>query len=227
MLATRIWRSALRRTAGLWTTIMFFAYLYYHWGFRSAGPLAGVTSGILLQIMWPLGRTLLLPKWAATGGCATYHVRAAARSTRLAHLRVVPPHSRDASCTLCSAQLEVEHHVGQIWKWVIQPLLFVVVGTTVDFRALKGTLVNKAMTIIFVGSAVRYIIVVLVTWGAGWSLRERLFVGIAWSPKATVQAALGGVPLEAIHSAFAPIAATDPATYAEARDQEPPALDGC
>ena len=38
--------------------------------------------------------------------------------------------------------------------------------------------------------------------GAGLNWREQLFIGLAWSPKATVQAALGGVPLTMIHDAY-------------------------
>ena len=38
--------------------------------------------------------------------------------------------------------------------------------------------------------------------GAGLSWREQIFIGLAWSPKATVQAALGGVPLTMIHETY-------------------------
>ncbi|GIM14764.1 hypothetical protein Vretimale_17575, partial [Volvox reticuliferus] len=40
--------------------------------------------------------------------------------------------------------------------------------------------------------------------GAGLSLRERIFVAIAWTPKATVQAALGAQPLDMIRNAAGP-----------------------
>ena len=42
---TRIWCSPYRRSAATYITTIFFAYLYYHWGFRGAGPLNGVMTG--------------------------------------------------------------------------------------------------------------------------------------------------------------------------------------
>merc|ERR1712187_476757 len=42
---------------------------------------------------------------------------------------------------------------------------------------------------------------------------ERSFVGLAWIPKATVQAALGGIPLDIVRTSMDP--AQDPELYAK------------
>lgn len=57
------------------------------------------------------------------------------------------------------------------------------------------------------GLAVRMPITFLAMSGAGLSIKERLFVACAWTPKATVQAAVGAQPLDtiiALYGAHAP-----------------------
>ena len=82
---------------------------------------------------------------------------------------------------------------GQVWL-AAEALLFVLVGAAVDVRytLLAGA---GAVLLIVLALAVRSVGVWLSTAGAGLGKRERVFCVLAYLPKATVQAAVGGVPL--------------------------------
>ena len=50
--------------------------------------------------------------------------------------------------------------------------------------------------VILIGITLRWLAVILATLSPKFNCKERMFMGFAWIPKATVQAALGGVILE-------------------------------
>lgn len=79
--------------------------------------------------------------------------------------------------------------------WVgAEVLLFVLVGATVDIRyawAAGGAVI----LLIFGGLLFRTVGVACSVARTGLSAKERLFTGISYLPKATVQAAIGGIPL--------------------------------
>ncbi len=79
--------------------------------------------------------------------------------------------------------------------WILaEILLFVLVGALVDVNvALKAGRVG--IIIILIGLAGRSIGVIISLAGTEYNWRERLFCTIAYLPKATVQAAMGAVPL--------------------------------
>jgi len=79
--------------------------------------------------------------------------------------------------------------------WILaEILLFVLVGALVDVNvALKAGRVG--IIIILIGLAGRSIGVIISLAGTEYNWRERLFCVIAYLPKATVQAAMGTVPL--------------------------------
>ena len=82
---------------------------------------------------------------------------------------------------------------GQVWV-AAEALLFVLVGAAVDVRyTLRAG--AGAVLLIALALAVRSVGVWLSTAGAGLRTRERVFCVLAYLPKATVQAAIGGVPL--------------------------------
>ena len=82
---------------------------------------------------------------------------------------------------------------GQVWI-AAEALLFVLVGAAVDVRYTLRAGAGAVLLIAF-ALAVRSVGVWLSTAGAGLSRRERVFCVLAYLPKATVQAAIGGVPL--------------------------------
>lgn len=79
--------------------------------------------------------------------------------------------------------------------WVgAEVLLFVLVGATVDIKyALSAGII--AVIVIFGALAFRMAGVVICTTKTGFSKREKAFCMIAYIPKATVQAAIGSIPL--------------------------------
>lgn len=79
--------------------------------------------------------------------------------------------------------------------WILaEVLLFVLVGALVDVNvALKAGITG--IIIIFIGLTGRSIGVIISLAGTEYNWKERLFCVIAYIPKATVQAAMGAVPL--------------------------------
>ena len=68
---------------------------------------------------------------------------------------------------------------------------------SLDLTALDGAVAGKAIAIIFVGGIARALGVLLATQripSMNWS--ERAFLTMAWTPKATIQAALASVVLD-------------------------------
>ena len=80
--------------------------------------------------------------------------------------------------------------------WVAaEVFLFVLVGATVNIGYL-GNVGIKALLLIIGALAFRMIGVFVCLLGTKLNAKERLFSMLAYTPKATVQAAIGGIPLE-------------------------------
>ncbi|MEM6570157.1 MAG: cation:proton antiporter [Planctomycetota bacterium] len=86
---------------------------------------------------------------------------------------------------------------GGIWV-LAEMLLFVYIGTEVKLDALDAGLVGVGLLILAVGLTARSIGVWIALAGSELTTRERLFCVIAYWPKATVQAAMGAVPLSMV-----------------------------
>ncbi len=82
---------------------------------------------------------------------------------------------------------------NKMWA-VAEILLFVLVGATVDvnYAVAAGPMVVAVLAAVLL---FRMAGVYLSTWGTVLTQRERLFCMIAYMPKATVQAAIGSIPL--------------------------------
>lgn len=79
--------------------------------------------------------------------------------------------------------------------WVAaEVILFVLVGATVDLRFVVSAGLLAAAVVVF-GMLFRMIGVYLSLVKTSFSKKERLFCMLAYTPKATVQAAIGGLPL--------------------------------
>ncbi len=87
----------------------------------------------------------------------------------------------------------MEQALGRIWFFA-QIFLFVLIGAEVDVAvAWQAGLLGVA--IIGIGLLGRTLGVLLALHGSELTFKERLFAAIAYLPKATVQAAVGGIPL--------------------------------
>ena len=101
----------------------------------------------------------------------------------------------------CEIKLKADNYVsvrlsekfGKLWIGA-EVILFVLVGAAVDVRYTM-TAGASALAMIFLALAFRAVGVCICLIGTELNARERLFCVIAYLPKATVQAAIGSVPL--------------------------------
>jgi solute carrier family 9B (sodium/hydrogen exchanger), member 1/2 len=88
---------------------------------------------------------------------------------------------------------QLEYSLNHLWL-VAQLFLFILIGAAVNIQvAWQAGLAG--LLIIAVGLAARSLGVLVATMKSGLSWNERKFCAIAYIPKATVQAAIGGIPL--------------------------------
>ena len=92
-----------------------------------------------------------------------------------------------------SVSLRLSEKFGKLWI-AAEVILFVLVGAAVDVRyTLEAG--AFALLMIFIALAFRAVGVVVCMAGTKLTAKERLFCIIAYLPKATVQTAIGSVPL--------------------------------
>ncbi len=88
---------------------------------------------------------------------------------------------------------------GKVWV-LAELLLFVYIGAEVNVKAIDSTIIGEGLLVLTIGLLLRSVGV----WGSlmksGLNNKEKLFCVIAYWPKATVQAAIGAVPLTLIKS---------------------------
>uniref|UniRef100_A0A3B3D6J6 Cation/H+ exchanger transmembrane domain-containing protein n=1 Tax=Oryzias melastigma TaxID=30732 RepID=A0A3B3D6J6_ORYME len=85
--------------------------------------------------------------------------------------------------------------VGRLWD-LFQPLLFGLIGAEITISTLSPSTVGLGMACISLGLLLRLIVTFLLVHYAGFNLKEKLFIAVAWLPKATVQAAIGSKALD-------------------------------
>ncbi|KAM4536639.1 sodium/hydrogen exchanger 9B2-like isoform 2-T2 [Odontesthes bonariensis] len=94
-----------------------------------------------------------------------------------------------------SDKVPVAAMVGQAWD-VFQPLLFGLIGAEITIATLSPSTVGLGMACICVGLVIRLLFTFLLVHFGGFNLKEKLFIAVAWLPKATVQAAIGSKALD-------------------------------
>ena len=95
-------------------------------------------------------------------------------------------------CT-ASVSARLSQKFGKLWL-AAEVLLFVLVGASVDIRyTLKAG--PAALAMIFAALLFRTLGVTLCVAGTNLTAKEKLFCSVAYLPKATVQAAIGSVPM--------------------------------
>jgi len=88
---------------------------------------------------------------------------------------------------------ELAKKLGSFWV-LAEIILFVLIGMSVDLHVARDA-GFKGIALIATGLAFRSVGVWISTWKSGLNAGERLFAVFAYLPKATVQAAMGGVAL--------------------------------
>ncbi|XP_078100503.1 sodium/hydrogen exchanger 9B2-like [Sander vitreus] len=85
--------------------------------------------------------------------------------------------------------------VGRSWD-VFQPLLFGLIGAEITIKTLSPSTVGLGLACIGIGLVIRLLVTFLLVHFGGFNLKEKLFISVAWLPKATVQAAIGSKALD-------------------------------
>ncbi|XP_068445222.1 sodium/hydrogen exchanger 9B2 isoform X2 [Clinocottus analis] len=94
-----------------------------------------------------------------------------------------------------SEKAHVEEVVG--WAWdVFQPLLFGLIGAEIRISELEGHTVGLGISTLLIALLVRILFTFVCVLCAGFTVREKVFIALAWMPKATVQAAIGSTALD-------------------------------
>lgn len=89
----------------------------------------------------------------------------------------------------------VEDVVDKVWD-VFQPLLFGLIGTEIRVGALEPTTVALGLATLSIALSVRIFFTFFMVLCSGFNLKEKIFIALAWMPKATVQAAIGSTALD-------------------------------
>jgi NhaP-type Na+/H+ or K+/H+ antiporter len=85
---------------------------------------------------------------------------------------------------------------SQLWNFLLKPLLFALIGASISISFLSGDTVPLALLLLIISVIFRCLTSILSVFGTTLVLKEKMFVAIAWLPKATVQAAIGSVALD-------------------------------
>ncbi|XP_063231962.1 sodium/hydrogen exchanger 9B2-like isoform X2 [Bacillus rossius redtenbacheri] len=90
-----------------------------------------------------------------------------------------------------------------LWQF-LQPVLFSLIGTEIDLFVLEGRTVGLGLACLLIALLAKLLLSLASAMGGNLNWKEKLFVSIAWFPKATVQAALGPVALDMARAAQSP-----------------------
>ncbi|XP_029696344.1 sodium/hydrogen exchanger 9B2-like isoform X4 [Takifugu rubripes] len=85
--------------------------------------------------------------------------------------------------------------VGRSWD-VFQPLLFGLIGAEIVVANLNPVTVGLGVACVAIGLVIRLLVTFLLVHFGGFNWKEKLFIAVAWTPKATVQAAIGSKALD-------------------------------
>ena len=96
-----------------------------------------------------------------------------------------------------SVHADVKLRVNATWT-SLQPALFGLLGAAVDVSAIDGAKLGGGLGMLACGLALRIGVTRLALVGSGLTAREARLVCVAWLPKATVQAAVGGTALDLV-----------------------------
>ena len=147
-------------------------------GTHGLGPAAHAGGALLCALLVVFGGKALL---FSGGGALAAVVLGTTAAHRWPHRQVVA----------------VQARVNWVWAQA-QPALFGLLGAAVDVRALAPALLGRGLLLLAGGLVVRIGVTRLALLRSGLTAREALFVCVAWLPKATVQAAVGGAALDLV-----------------------------
>ncbi|VDO48447.1 unnamed protein product [Haemonchus placei] len=83
--------------------------------------------------------------------------------------------------------LPEEDHLANLWHLAFQPLLFGLIGFELSFDMVQAGTIFRGCLLLGIGLLFRFVASFLAVFVTNLTIRERLFVAVAWMPKATVQ----------------------------------------
>lgn len=166
-----------------------------------AEPLIGVMTGILI------GLTLWFVPSADSSEpqklfLLTFGGLAADFIFNAFHMRAAGPEACFLAALVASLKWRYDRSFERIEKdlndfWLMfEPLLFGLIGAEVKIEIMKQNYVYLLFLSLCVGLTMRFMATLLVTFGTNFTMKEKIFIGFAWTPKATFQAAVAPLVLE-------------------------------
>ncbi|VDK27498.1 unnamed protein product [Taenia asiatica] len=95
-------------------------------------------------------------------------------------------------------------YMATCW-WFLQPLLFCLIGADIPVEKLRADTIGRGIASILISLAFRMGASILAVTPSPLKWKERVFVAVAWIPKATVQAAIGPLALDSARATGDPI----------------------
>lgn len=87
-----------------------------------------------------------------------------------------------------------------VWTHILRPMLFGGIGSALDFAIIRES-IFKSVAVVIIGLTIRLPTAFFSTYGGqNLTAKDRLFIASAWTPKATVQAALAAHALSVIET---------------------------
>ncbi|XP_055684840.1 sodium/hydrogen exchanger 9B2 isoform X2 [Lutzomyia longipalpis] len=84
----------------------------------------------------------------------------------------------------------------EIFWMIFEPILFGITGAAVKINELDADMVYLGLACLVTSGVIRILSTIAIAFGDGLNWKERIFVALSWSAKATVQAALGPVAMK-------------------------------
>ncbi|XP_055714049.1 sodium/hydrogen exchanger 9B2 isoform X2 [Phlebotomus papatasi] len=84
----------------------------------------------------------------------------------------------------------------EIFWMIFEPILFGITGAAVKISELDPEMVYLGLGCLVTSGVIRILSTIAIAFGDGLNWKEKIFVGLSWSAKATVQAALGPVAMK-------------------------------
>ncbi|CAB4028608.1 sodium hydrogen exchanger 9B2-like [Paramuricea clavata] len=95
-----------------------------------------------------------------------------------------------------SDKKQIGEAMSVVWDFFM-PLLFALIGAEVNVEYMESRLIGRGIAILVVGMIPRLLMVYFVVSRNNFTRKEKIFLMLSWIPKATVQAAIGSITLDA------------------------------
>jgi hypothetical protein len=173
--ATALFPGGGARTWTLFAVCMCLIFVAETHELLGAGAIANLVFGLGVRALWKAG-------WPRRGGLLS---------------------REHAACTTGAVADDMLHNslagLYRVWNIVFYPLLFGLIGASLNARTADPALARLAVAYAFFTVAIRFFATLLVTQlpplARRFTRRERVFMALAWVSKATTQAAFATVPL--------------------------------